>query len=145
MRTKAAFLHGRPSTSPHTTSLMTSLLSERAMSSRFRLLSSPIVQTLPGLSAGRERYFPFPVPESSPIHPAGKDERNCAMIGHGCNPVSRFSDSLKSGKSSYFISSRRKVRGNLIVDSMNVFFLVILRIGITNVSGSNSRGHGIED
>lgn len=82
-RTNAPLLQGRPSTSPHTTSRCTPP-AVCAIFRRFLLLSSPMVHMPPGRSKGRGRYFPFPVPESRPTHPTGKDDKNCAMIGQGC-------------------------------------------------------------
>ena len=87
--TNAPSRHGRPSTSPQTTSLTTSVPpAVRAISSKPLLLSSPMVHMLPGRSSGRGRYLPLPVPESRPTHPDGMDARNPAIIGHGCTSCS---------------------------------------------------------
>lgn len=84
-RTNAPALHGLSNTLLHTTS-RTTVPSPAfcAISSKFRLRSKPIVHTLPGFSRGSGRYFPFPVPESIPTQPEGKEDKNLAMIGHGC-------------------------------------------------------------
>src|ERR1700722_1479946 len=87
-RTNTPDLHPRSSTSPRTTSQITPEFPEfLAISSRFRLLSRPIVHNLPGWPRGRGRYFPFPVPESRPTEPVGKLDRNWATIGHGYSVV----------------------------------------------------------
>ena len=100
---------------PSTTSWMTpvppALL---AMSSKFLLRSRPIVQTSLGRSTGSGRYFPFPVPESSPIHPVVRLERKLEIIGHGyldiCLDIINMATSMAS---SPYISSTRNVRQSL--------------------------------
>ena len=82
--TKIPNLQGLSKTLPHTTSLLTPLFpAVRAMSSKFLLLSRPIVHMSPGRSRGRGRYLPFPVPESSPTHPVQMLSRNLAIMGQG--------------------------------------------------------------
>ena len=82
--TKACHRQQSCNASPQTTSRSGPSPARRAISRRLRLLSRPIVHTDPlGRSSGSGRYFPLPVPESSPTAPVGKEERNFAMTGHG--------------------------------------------------------------
>jgi hypothetical protein len=92
-QTNAPSLHPFPMTSPHITSLGIHLVVEAssvlapavlAISKRLRLLSSPMVHTLPGgRSNGSGRYLPLPVPASRPTEPVGNVDINMAIIGHG--------------------------------------------------------------
>jgi len=82
--TKIPILHGLSSTFPNTTSLKILVAPPfLAMFNKFLLLSKPIVQISPGWPGDKDRYLPFPVPESNPTHPVVKQERKFAMIGHG--------------------------------------------------------------
>ena len=80
------------------------------------------------------RYFPLPHPTSKPTEPGGRDWRNCSTIGHGCTisrrPISfhlnaqHFFDMIEGGRLSYskshLVTRRREMRGNLIVDFVDV-------------------------
>ena len=117
--TKTPILQGLSRTLLHITSLITSLFpAVRAMSSKFLLLSRPIVHMSPGRSRGRGRYLPFPVPESSPTHPVQRLSRNLAIMGQGYLTDLRSIRRMKD--LSHLVSCRSKVRGNLIVDGMDI-------------------------
>ena len=51
-----------------------------AICRRFRLLSNPIIGDE---GPGNGRYFPLPVPESSPMCPGGIELKKFAMMGQG--------------------------------------------------------------
>lgn len=82
-----------------------------------------------GRSKGRGRYFPLPVPESRPTEPGGNEARKSAIIGHGCAERS-FGKWYIYGESgsSNLVASRREMRGDLVIDFMNVQLLVGFRI-----------------
>jgi hypothetical protein len=78
---------------------------------------------------GKPRYFPLPVPESSPTHPVGIFCRNSDTRGQGyCR--SKWLEDVGYSNVRYLVSGGREVRRDVVIHRMYVSFLVCLGIVI---------------